>query len=147
MLYKHILAGTDFQELGDHAVARAVALATETSAKLTLVHVVDEIPAPNPLYAHYAVTTSIDQQHEALGRARTELERRIPAEARAAGLDARVEVRIGDAATEIVQLAQGIDADLIVVSTHGRRGFSNFVLGTVSERVVRLARSDVLIVR
>lgn len=55
--------------------------------------------------------------------------------------------RIGDAAEEIAQLASDLDADVVVVGTHGRRGIRRFMLGSVAETVVRLAPCPVLVVR
>src|SRR5690606_39204333 len=48
---------------------------------------------------------------------------------------------------EIAQLAADLEADLVVVGTHGRRGFSRFLLGSVAEATVRLAPCPVLVVR
>lgn len=50
-------------------------------------------------------------------------------------------------AAAIAQLGVDLDADLVIVGTHGRQGFKRFLLGSVAEAVVRLARSPVLIVR
>lgn len=53
----------------------------------------------------------------------------------------------GDPAQELVWLAAHLDADLIVVGTHGRKGLSRILLGSVAERVVRLAGCPVCVVR
>jgi nucleotide-binding universal stress UspA family protein len=58
-----------------------------------------------------------------------------------------VHVRRGSPADEIAQLAADLDADLVVVGSHGRRGVSRLVLGSVAERVSRLARCAVWIIR
>jgi len=64
--------------------------------------------------------------------------------------DARVTVtreprrHVGDA---IVEHAKEVDADVVVVATHGRSGFSRLVLGSVAERVVRAAHCDVYVAR
>jgi nucleotide-binding universal stress UspA family protein len=54
---------------------------------------------------------------------------------------------IGAPAQELVWLAAHVDADLIVVGTHGRKGFSRLLLGSVAERVVRSAGCPVVVVR
>jgi nucleotide-binding universal stress UspA family protein len=51
---------------------------------------------------------------------------------------------MGDAATEIVRHARDIDADLVVMGTHGRSGFDRFTLGSVTEKVLRKASCPVL---
>jgi nucleotide-binding universal stress UspA family protein len=58
-----------------------------------------------------------------------------------------VHTALGFAPDEIVWLAAHVDADLIVVSTHGRRGLKRLLLGSVAEKVVRVAGCPVLVVR
>ncbi len=57
------------------------------------------------------------------------------------------EVLYGDPGTEITTFAEEKLAELIVISSHGRTGFARFLLGSVAERVLRLAHCPVLIVR
>lgn len=68
-------------------------------------------------------------------------------DARAKGLEARAEVRTGVAHQEIVGLAHDERADLIVIGTHGRGGINRMLLGSVADRVIRLAPCAVLTVR
>lgn len=56
-------------------------------------------------------------------------------------------VRFGQPANAIVQLASDLNADLVVVGTHGRRGLTRFLLGSVSEQVLRMAACPVLVMR
>jgi nucleotide-binding universal stress UspA family protein len=56
-------------------------------------------------------------------------------------------VRTEAPSEEIAQLASDLEADLVIVGTHGRRGLSRVLLGSVAERVVRLAPCPVLVVR
>jgi nucleotide-binding universal stress UspA family protein len=67
--------------------------------------------------------------------------------ARGEGLDARAVLRTGVVHEEIVTLAKGEQADLVVIGTHGRGGISRVLLGSVADRVVRLAHCPVLTVR
>ena len=144
MAYKHVLAATDFSELGNLAIARAVAIASDSHAALTLLHVIDAAPVPNPLYGHYSVVTDEAAEKRALERARELLAGELTA---AGGTTADLRVNIGDATDEILECAQAAGADLIVLATHGRRGVRRLVLGSVTERVVRLATCSVLVVR
>src|SRR4029079_5134329 len=66
--------------------------------------------------------------------------------ARRAGLQARGKLRDGDPATETVGMARELRADLIVMGTSGRSGFSRWVLGSVAETVLRRAPCPVLTV-
>jgi nucleotide-binding universal stress UspA family protein len=54
---------------------------------------------------------------------------------------------VGDPGRAITELAQEVDADLIVIPSHGRGFFKHMVLGSVAERVVRLAHCPVLVLR
>jgi nucleotide-binding universal stress UspA family protein len=61
----------------------------------------------------------------------------------------RVEIHTltGDPAHKIVELAAALDADLIVMATHGRKGLKHFLMGSVSEKVVRTAGCPVMVLR
>jgi nucleotide-binding universal stress UspA family protein len=69
------------------------------------------------------------------------------AKARAEGLNARATLRTGVPYQEVVALATDERADLIVIGTHGRGGIDRALLGSVADRVVRLAPCPVLTVR
>ena len=56
-------------------------------------------------------------------------------------------IRAGDPASEIIKAANELNADLIVMATHGRTGIEHFLLGSVAERVVREAARPVMTVR
>lgn len=57
------------------------------------------------------------------------------------------EIRIGDPGGEIVDYAESIGAGLIVIPSHGFHGFRRMMLGSVAERVIRLAECSVLVLR
>ena len=56
-------------------------------------------------------------------------------------------VRFGDPAREISRFADQLNADLIVMCSHGRKGLTRLVVGSVAERVVRLTNCPVLILK
>lgn len=58
-----------------------------------------------------------------------------------------VYVSYGDPGTEIAKYAEDVKADLIVISSHGRRGWKRFLIGSVAERVVRLAHCPVFVLK
>ncbi|MEL6554788.1 MAG: universal stress protein, partial [Cyanobacteria bacterium J06621_11] len=58
-----------------------------------------------------------------------------------------IEVAIGDVAGEVVDYAEAIKADLIVMPSHGYKGAKRFLIGSVAERVVRLSPCPVLILK
>jgi nucleotide-binding universal stress UspA family protein len=64
-----------------------------------------------------------------------------------AGVNAKTSVMQGEAKSIIVDYAKGWGADLIVLGSHGRKGFEDFLVGSVSEAVLRHAHCSVEIVR
>jgi nucleotide-binding universal stress UspA family protein len=64
-----------------------------------------------------------------------------------AGFRVRLDVRFGDPAQEIADLVEEGDVDAIVMATHGRSGLSRAVMGSVAERVLRMVRVPVVLVR
>jgi nucleotide-binding universal stress UspA family protein len=140
--FKHVLVPTDFSESSRAALDMAVDLATRYGAALTIVHTC-EIPA----YAYTPIgAVPIDLLTPVQEAARRALEAMLD------GLRSRVPtaqavLRLGAPAEEILAAAADARADLIVMATHGRRGFSHLLLGSVAERVVRTSSIPVLTVR
>jgi len=63
------------------------------------------------------------------------------------GIEIAYDVRVGDPASEILAFDAQNNPDLIVLATHGRRGWGRWIMGSVSERVVQMAHADVLTIR
>lgn len=141
MLSKQILVATDFSDCARSALDLAVELALKLDAGLTLVH---SWEAPTysyggGLYVPVDLITPIEQgATKALGEALVTLQQRLP--------QAKSTLRNGPAWQEILAAAVEAHADLIVVGTHGRQGLSRALLGSVAEKVVRMARVPVLTV-
>lgn len=141
-----ILIGIDFQTTGDEALRKGVELAQVIpSAELHLTTVVVERrTAPS------AEQLAADERH--LEQSSKRLKEYVE-NWRAAWTGESFErpmvqhVRLGDAAEALHQVAVDVDADLIVVGTHGHKGLARLVLGSVSERLVKLARVPVLVAR
>lgn len=148
MRYRHILAATDFSDLGDLAVETAIDLAIANRAQLTLVHVLPELPTPSPLVARYHdASDDVERLKAAVAAAEQALRDRIPAKAQEAGVAIDVDVRHGDPASEILEAEVHHRPGLIVIATHGRTGISRWIMGSVAERVMGHAKADVLAVR
>jgi nucleotide-binding universal stress UspA family protein len=143
MLPKHILVPTDLSEGAERALDYACELARTLGAEIHLLNVIG-IPALGvPEMGLAMTTTMIDQLVVDNQTAIDNL-----AQARCASSRiGRVLVRTGDARDVINQTALELGADLIVMGTHGRRGLSRALLGSVTETVVRTAPCAVLTVR
>ncbi|MDB4943244.1 MAG: UspA domain protein [Labilithrix sp.] len=142
MPFKHILVPTDFGDASERAVDVAVELAEKLGAELTLVHTY-EIPGYvysamgfSPMDLLTPVEVVAKQQFEV---ALATLRKRLP---RAKGV-----LRKGDPRAEIRAAVDATRADLVVMGTHGRRGLTHALLGSVAERTVQTSTVPVLTIR
>ena len=139
---RQILAPTDFSEYSKQAVVSAYELAQTFGAKLLLLHVVEPLDYPMRSYPHL-VTTTLDYLQR---QAHLDLAQMLP-EAQDVKVEVTRRVVVGPPYCEIVEVARAEQADLIVMATHGRTGLSHLVMGSVAERVVRMAPCPVLTIR
>jgi nucleotide-binding universal stress UspA family protein len=138
---ERIVVGTDFSDLAESAVDQAVELAELVGAAVTIVHAY-ELPMlslPDGVVVSTAeVATGLTEN--AAKRLKASAERQK---------DSKVSIgtvlRMGAAWDELNAIAADEQADLIVVGTHGRRGVSRALIGSVAERVVRTATVPVLV--
>jgi nucleotide-binding universal stress UspA family protein len=143
---KHILVATDFEEAADAAVAYGRGLARAFGATLHVVHVVDDVTSRAAAMAAYGVDFQ-KLQADVEASARKRLDQQVSDEDRAQ-LQARAEVLTSASpAQAIVDYAAAHPINLIVVGTHGRNPLTKFFIGSVAERVGRMAPCPVLIVR
>jgi universal stress protein A len=142
MSFKRILVATDFAESAERALEVAVELARTHRAELILLHVYMDLPA-YPEVTAGQVEAIYEEQRRWVEDALEQRARR----ARSAGLLARAVVRTGPPASTIAQTAADENADLVVIGTHGRSGLDRLIVGSVAERVVRLAPCPVLVVK
>jgi nucleotide-binding universal stress UspA family protein len=139
---KNILVATDFSEASDAALAYGRTLASHFGAALQVVHVVENIVLRN-VTADGFVGVLPEVQLEVEAEARKQLDEELSGgEPRASGLVLTSNV-LADA---IVSHAAAAGVDLIIIGTHGRKGVSRLLLGSVAERVVRAAPCPVLTV-
>jgi universal stress protein A len=142
--FQRILVPTDFSETAQAATRIAGDLSRRFEAPLTLVYVFERTVYPLP--DEYILFTS-----KQLDYMLAEFNQRL-ASAQRQALDAgamgvTTHLLHGWAPDEITRFASEGGFDLIVMGTHGRRGIKHLVLGSVAERVVRMARCPVLTVR
>jgi nucleotide-binding universal stress UspA family protein len=138
---KRILCPTDFSEYAHRALAHAIAVAKWTNAEITVLHAVPLVYAP-PL-AVPAPTPPIPLDAAAKERIEKDLQA-FAAPAERARVPVRTQLVEGDPVGEILDTAERGQADLIVMGTHGARGFERFVLGSVTEKVLRKCSCPVM---
>jgi nucleotide-binding universal stress UspA family protein len=140
---KQILVPTDFTETSDHALAWAIGLARRLGAAVTVMHSY-EIPIVN--FPDGALLATPEIAARIAEAARTALESAVRKHGDA-GVPLDSVIREGVAWEEINAVADSIDADLVVIGTHGRRGLSRALLGSVAENVVRTANRPIVTIR
>lgn len=137
-----ILCPTDFSEFSRRALVHAVTLARWYGAELTVVHVYPFMVVGRDT-PYFPSGLPLD----ASTRARLLSDLEASAEpARAAGVKLHLLLLEGDPAEEILRRARTMPTDVIVMGTHGRRGFDRWILGSVAGRVVQKALCAVLTV-
>ena len=150
---KKILCPTDFSEPALEALKVASELAQHFSAVLLVVNIVPPIPVPTrPIagatLAEPGLSPAFDVTSylmELTNAAKEELQTlvndHIPQ-----GISVQLSLSSGQPDLEIIKIAKEEKADLIVIATHGQRGWRRFLFGSVAEKVVWLAEGPVLVV-
>jgi nucleotide-binding universal stress UspA family protein len=142
---RRILFATDFSTASRRAFDTALALAKATDAKPTILSVIPPVLAAVPeVYLDAATIERLEQQSRQW--ATRELQK-LTTRAKRAGVRVTILLRTGDPVREVLRTATAQRADLLVVGTHGRRGLSKFVLGSVAERLIAQAPCPVVAVR
>ena len=143
-----ILVATDFSDASAPATAYAFSLAHALNARLYLMHVVPEGDV-QMITAIRAYLQSEVTPEALVDIFYTEATRRLATlveEAHATELVQERRVVTGDPAAELMRYAAAKHVQLIIIGTHGRRGVSRFLMGSVAERVLREAPCAVLVV-
>jgi len=144
-MFNHILVPIDGSEASMLAVSKASGLALAFGSRITLIHVVDNYPFIG-VGADYALGQN-EYLAAATSSANAALARGVAALA-AEGLHSDQRVIEGHVVHEgIVDTANAIAADLIVMGSHGRSGIEKLLLGSVTQRVLQDSKVPVLVVK
>jgi universal stress protein A len=140
--YQHILLAVDFSENGVYVAEKAKSLAYKYQSKLSIIHVLDNIPMPDTSYGR-VIALDHDSDYELLEFEKTQLKT----------LGKKLDVHIdqqclvwGIPNQEIITFANEQQVDLIVLGSHGRHGLA-LLLGSTVNSVLHYALCDVLSVR
>ena len=139
---KQILVPIDFSDASLKALRYAVPFAEQFGATLSLVHIIEPMAFASDV--PYAPPVVSDEEAEEAARkklfslASHEIQKLV---------QVKVHVRSGTAFVEILDAARSLEADLVIIATHGYTGLKHFLLGSTAERIVRHAHCPVLTVR
>jgi|DewCreStandDraft_1066081.scaffolds.fasta_scaffold00348_11 universal stress protein A len=146
MQIKKVLVPVDFSKDSLRAAEYAKNFAAPFGAQLVLLHVIEPIyyASPADMYAASPnLALLIEEQRKAAQAQLEQLAQKLSGQ----GAKVQTLLKSGSPAQVIADTAKRIKADLIVMATHGRTGLAHVLLGSVAERVVRLATCPVLTVR
>jgi nucleotide-binding universal stress UspA family protein len=147
-MYKHLLVATDDSKLSAKAITHAIALAQALGARLTAFYASPDYPTP--IYAEGVSYTPMPRK-EYTARCTKEADKilkPIGLKAEAAGLEFNSAHVIAAAPWEaILAAARRSKCDAIVMASHGRRGFSAFLLGSETQKVLTHTKLPVIVVR
>jgi nucleotide-binding universal stress UspA family protein len=145
-MYKHILVPIDGSETSARALDAALQIAREQGAELRPLYVVD---VPPLMYAGPAFDPSIvrDAFAQEGSRVIADATDKMTREGvKGSPIVLEVDPVGDDIPNQIMRAAKEFDADLVVMGTHGRRGWRRLVLGSVAERFLRISTRPVLLV-
>lgn len=137
---KTILVPHDFSDMGKAAAEEAAKIGSSFGAKLTLLHMHGLEAVLNEQATGDITFRELDGDRKLLDDVAEDLKSRF-------GVEVETKVELGVPADGIVDAADRLGAELIVMGTHGRQGLSHLVLGSVAEKVVRRAKCSVLVAK
>ena len=151
-MHERILIPLDGSKISECALPYAEDLVSklspETKVDVILLHI---LPKAHPVHTAGEIVPDVAYDKEQLEIAKkkaTEYLNKAGDTLRSKGAAVTAKVEVGDASEEIVKTAEDINADLIVMSTHGRSGISRWAFGSVAEKVLhRGGKVPILIVR
>jgi universal stress protein A len=139
--YQRILVAVDLTSDGNRVLEQAIELCQQNGATLSLVNVVEHIPYVYSAESSFPEIPDIEKQ---LGHKAEESMEKIKEDFYIS--DSTSYIRSGSAKHEIIELAKEIEADLLVIGSHGRHGLQ-LLLGSTANGILHLAKCDVLAVR
>ena len=137
-----ILTAVDGSEISERAVEKAASLAKQNNAELHLIYVIETgflTPGPGD-----SVRDLVHQRFETEGKETLAI---LTARAKDAGVSVESHLEVGHAGTTIVETAEKLGCDLIVVGSLGKSKLDRLLLGSVSSYVVNYAKTNILVIR
>ncbi len=136
---KNILCATDFSDFSNYTIPYGVALAKEFEAKLYICHVIDL--SSIAIYGEFQLNP-VDQQNRIKKQAAEQLDEIIGKQA----VQWEPLITVGHVADEVSRLVAEKEIDLVITATRGRSGLKRLILGSVTERLMRVLTCPLLVV-
>jgi len=141
---RQILVPVDYSEHSRNALAHAKSIAAEYRATIRVLHIIE--PGVHPSFSLAGGPSVLARDPEIEAKAASEMKQLV---AETPGRDVPVEIHVmeGRAPVDIIGFAKRNDIDLIVMASHGLTGIEHFLLGSVAEKVIRMAPCPVFTVK
>lgn len=146
MSYKRLLVATDGSETSDKAVNSGIQLAKDLNATLCIIHVVDVYPANLPF------GIDLERYQDSVRREGKQILEKAKELSDESAITTEIElIEIRNStdkiSEKIIKTAQDRQIDIIIIGTHGRRGFRRLLLGSVTEEIMRISTIPILLIR
>jgi nucleotide-binding universal stress UspA family protein len=141
---ENILVPLDFSDHARNALRHALEMAETYGAGLQLLHVVED--NLHPYYAMAGTNSILELQPDIKEKSKEAMEK-ILEETKKKDIKADLHVVVGHPAREIISFADDHETDLIVIATHGLTGIEHLLMGSVTEKVVRMSQCPVFTVK
>lgn len=144
--FRRILCAADLTHASERTLDVALSVASEDDGWITLLHVVESLPGETAGRLYLAVPEIGPLRRDLMEQARAQLRKAVPDQARDF-CDVSERVEVGAAWSQILRVAEEMDADLIVMGAHTRGALGRMFFGSTASHVVRRAACPVLIVQ
>lgn len=145
-MYRHILCPTDLKDRSFIALKKAVQIAHQFNARITMLNVHAEFMDKKEMEMLRVSFTRMQERFKETALECKEKMRETITNLHAEDIELAYLLREGKPEKEIVSAAEEVGADLIVISTDGRDNLKDFVVGTVTEHVINHASCPVLVI-
>jgi nucleotide-binding universal stress UspA family protein len=139
-MFRHVLVPLDGSHLAEAALPVASTIASRLGASVTLIHVIERRP-PETIHSDRHLRTVDEATAYLAETARVSFPRELRVETHVHTAE------VSDVARSIVEHADELDPDLVVMCTHGRGGPRDLVFGTIAQQVIALGTTPVLLIR
>jgi len=145
-LFRRILCAADLTQASQQTLDVALSLATENDAQITLLHVMETLSGDDTAWLYAPAPEARPPRHELVAQARTELRKAVPDPVRIF-CEVTERVETGSPWSEILRVAEQMDAELIVMGAHATGAVGRMLFGSTTSQVVRRAHCPVLVIQ
>jgi nucleotide-binding universal stress UspA family protein len=145
-MFKHILCPTDLKERSDIAVKKAVQIAHQFGSKVTLLNIHEEFMDKEEREMLRVSVDKMKEKYKQIAIDSKEEMKAVIQKLHADNIEVDYLVHSGKPEKVIVEIAEQLGTDLIVISTDGRDNVMDFIVGTITEHVINAAPCPVLVV-